>query len=219
MGSPVVQIIVLAGIAIFLIIKLRNVLGTRDGFENPHARTPEPSAESGRDFKVIDGALDRDIAKFVEWESDAARAFSQIKNSEPGFKVADFVDGARNAYEYIMEAFLCGNVGEVKELLSEDVFDSFQSTVSAREEDKNKFNARFVGIREVSISGVDFEPDNFDAEVTMEFVGELIFFIEDPDGNILEGDRDAVVRQKDVWTFAREVGSGDPNWKLVATGE
>ena len=219
MGSPVVQIIVLAGIAIFLIIKLRNVLGTRDGFENPHPRTPEPSAESGRDFKVIDGALDRDIAKFVEWESAAARAFSQIKNSEPGFKVADFVDGARNAYEYIMEAFLSGNVGEVKDLLSEDVFDSFQSTVSAREEDENKFNARFVGIREVSISGVDFEPDSFDAEVTMEFVGELIFFIEDPDGNILDGDRDAVVRQKDVWTFAREVGSGNPNWKLVATGE
>ncbi len=217
MGSPVIQLIILAGIAIFLILKLRSVLGTRDGFENAQARQAEVPSEPSVEIDLGSTGVDRDIAEFIDPESDSGRALAEMKVQDQRFNVAGFMDGARSAYELILIAFASGEVDSVAEYLSEDIYESFQDTLSGRED--LTYFAKFVGFREVTLKAAGYEKKTREAEVTVEFVGELISYVKNSDGEIVEGDADAVRRQKDVWIFARDLNDRNPNWKLVATGE
>ena len=77
--------------------------------------------------------------------------------------------------------------------------------------------ADFIGVREMSVAETRFDRDSNLAEITMRFTGELTSVVKDRDGQIIEGSPTSVKRQKDSWTFARTMGSDDPNWLLVAT--
>ena len=218
MNSPILQLLVLAGIAIFLILRLKSVLGTRDGFEKPPETGARKSA-SRADFEVIDGGLDRDITDHVDEDSDAADALARMKNVEPSFGVADFLQGARGAYEMILMGFEKGDLSEIKPFLADDVYDTFAEVVEAREAQGLSIEADFVGIRELSLSDATFDQDSGLAELSVRFVGELTSVVRDRAGEIVEGSASQIKRQKDVWTFARTMGSNDPNWQLVATSE
>ena len=216
MNSPLIQLIVLAGIAIFLILRLKSVLGTREGFEKP----PLPKAEEKstiRDFEVIEGGPDRDITDHVDEESQMAQDLAAMKRIEPSFSATEFVQGARGAYEMIVMGFERGDLNSIQPFLAEDVFETFVSVVSAREDQGLKIEAEFVGVREVTIHDVRFDKDTNRAEITMRFIGELTSVVRDKGGDIIEGSADKVKRQKDTWTFARTMGTDDPNWLLVAT--
>lgn len=216
MNSSIIQLLVLAGIAIFLILRLRNVLGTRQGFEKPAA--PERSTSASRpDFEVIEGGPDRDITDHVVEDSPQAQALAEMKRVEPSFSVTDFVQGARGAYEMIVMGFERGELDNLQPLLAEDVFDSFVEVVAAREDQGLQIESEFVGVRETAIRDVEFHKDTNLAEITMRFVGELTSVVRDADGKIVEGSSSAVKRQKDTWTFARVMAAPDPNWRLVAT--
>lgn len=219
MENAVIQLIVLAGIAIFLIIKLKSVLGTREGFEKPlqPAERPEPGV-ARRGFEVIDGGVDHDIVDHVPDNSDAARALAAMKRVEPAFAVGEFLQGARGAYEMILMAFEKGDLERVRPFLAPEVFDAFDGVVKAREERGLTVQAEFLGLRELTIARAEFDPTSREAEVTVRFGGELISSARDAAGNIVEGDPKAPRKQRDVWTFARKMGSADPNWQLVATG-
>jgi predicted lipid-binding transport protein (Tim44 family) len=216
MNSSLISLLVLAGIAVFLILRLRSVLGTREGFEKPPV--PQPSARSPKpDFEVIEGGPDRDITDHVEADSPQAEALIAMKRVEPGFSVSDFVQGSRGAYEMIVMGFEHGNLGEIQPFLAEDVYESFVSGVAAREDQGLTIEAEFIGVRETSIVAAEFFKDTNVAEISVRFVGELTSVVRDRGGDIVEGSPTAVKKQKDVWTFARVMGSNDPNWKLVAT--
>jgi predicted lipid-binding transport protein (Tim44 family) len=216
MNSPLIQLLVLAGIAVFLILRLRSVLGTRDGFEKPPL--PKPGTNDRRqEFEVIEGGPDHDITDHVPEGGESAQALAAMKRIEPGFSVTDFVGGARGAYEMIVMGFERGNLDEIQPFLAEDVFDTFVDVVAAREDQGLKIEAEFVGVRETGVSDVKFNPDTRLAEISMRFVGELTSVVRDRGGDIIEGSPSAIKRQKDTWTFARTMGSDDPNWLLVAT--
>ena len=219
MNSPILQLLVLAGIAIFLILRLKSVLGTRDGFEGPVQRGPSPAGSRRQDFEVIDGGPDRDITDHVAEDSEAAAALAEMKRAEPSFNVTEFLQGARGAYEMILMAFERGKLDEVTPFLSEDVYETFAQVVDAREEQGLTIEADFAGVREVSLSDAAFDPASKRAEITMKFVGELTSVVRNKDGEIVEGKPGHSKRQKDVWTFERSMGANDPNWRLVATGE
>lgn len=216
MNSPIIQLLVLAGIAIFLILRLKNVLGTRDGFEKPKVQT-KPQDVSRAEFEVIEGGPDRDITDHVDEGSQKAQDFAAMKRIEPGFSVSEFVQGARGAYEMIVMGFERGNLDEIQPFLADDVFETFVSVVAAREDQGLTIEAEFIGVRETSVQDVKFDKDTNTAEITMRFVGELTSVVRDKGGDIIEGDPKAVKRQKDSWTFSRTMGSNDPNWLLVAT--
>ena len=219
MGSQMIQIIVLAAIALFLVLRLRNVLGTRAGFEKPREVAP-PSTTSRKDhgFEVIDGGgPDPDIADSVDPDSDAGKALLEMKRIDEDFSVAEFSHGARQAYEMIVMGFELGNLDQIQPFLAEDVFETFVDVIAAREDQGLKIEAEFVGVREVAIRDVLFDKQTNRAEITMRFVGELTSVVRDRGGDIVEGSPTAVKRQKDTWVFAREMGSNDPNWLLVAT--
>jgi len=216
MNSPLIQLLVLAGIAVFLILRLRNVLGTRDGFEKPPA--PAPGSEAPRrDFEVIEGGPDRDITDHVDEGTRAADELAAMKRVEPAFSVSDFVQGARGAYEMIVMGFERGELEQLKSFLAEDVFDTFVDVVAAREDQGLTIEAEFVGVREVAIDDAQFDKATNRAEITMKLVGELTSVVRDRGGEIIEGSPTSVKRQKDTWTFARTMGSDDPNWVLTAT--
>ena len=219
--TGIIQLLVLAGIAIFLILRLRSVLGTREGFEKPPLAGPAPEGRirNRPDFEVIEGGPDRDIVDHVPEGSDAASALAAMKGAEPGFNVGEFLRGARGAYEMILMAFERGELDQVVPFLSRDVFDSFSEVVDQRQAQGLTVEAHFVGLREISLTDAHFDRDTAEGEITIRFVGELTSAVRDNAGQIVEGSTTEIKRQRDVWTFARKMGTGDPNWQLVATGE
>jgi len=219
MNSPILQLLVLAGIAIFLILRLKSVLGTRDGFEGPPRTKPVEKTADRHGFEVIEGGPDHDIIDNVPEDSDAAAALAEMKRIEPDFGVTDFIQGARGAYEMILMSFERGTLDEVTPFLSPDVYEAFAEVVDARQQQGLTVEAEFVGTRHISIADARFDSDTRSAEIDVHYVGELITVVRDANGEIVEGEPGRSKRQKDSWTYERVMGSGDPNWRLVATGE
>ena len=220
MSSAVIQLLVLAGVALFLILRLRNVLGTREGFEKPTLpREAQAGPRPARpDFEVIEGGPDRDITDHVAEGTAAAEALARMKAAEPSFNVSEFLDGAKQAYEMILMAFERGDLRSVKPFLSDDVHEAFATVVDARADQGLTVEASFVGVREVTLTDATFDEATRIGEVTVKFVGELTSVVRDSQGDVVEGNPSEIKRQRDVWTFAREMGADDPNWQLVATG-
>jgi predicted lipid-binding transport protein (Tim44 family) len=219
MSGTLVQILVLAGIAIFLILRLRNVLGTRDGFEPP--RMPEsgkPRPLPRRNFDVIEGGVDHDISDHVKDGSPAARALAAMKRAEPSFAVGEFLRGARGAYEMILMAFEDGRLADVESFLGPEVRDGFAAAIAERERQGLTVQSHFAGLREVALADARFDNASGEAEVDVRFAAELTTVVKDSEGRVVEGDPNEVRRQRDLWTFGRVMGSDDPNWTLIATG-
>ena len=219
MGNSMLQIIVLAAVAIFLVIKLRSVLGTREGFEKPPVpMQPAPSARQSK-FEVIEGGVDQDILDHAPEGSASARALIQIKSLERDFTVSEFLRGARGAYEMILMAYERGDISGVRAFLSDEVADSFQTAIDQRTSQGLVTKAEFVGLREIALHDAEFDASSKTAEVTVRFMGELTAVTKDASGAVISGSPDEVKRQRDVWSFARVLGSNDPNWQLVATSD
>lgn len=221
MNSSLLQLLVLAGIAVFLILKLRSVLGTREGFEKPPLPVEDirPGPVSRRGFEVIDGGPDRDITDHVADGTPAAKALAAMKLAEPGFSVNTFLTGARGAYEMILMAFEKGELDRVRAFLAPDVADAFAEAIAARQSQGLSVEANFVGLRELALHDATFDRDTREAEVSVRFVGELTSVVCNSAGEVVEGSPTEIKRQRDIWTFARRMGATDPNWQLVATGD
>lgn len=219
MNSPVIQLLVLAGIAIFLILRLRSVLGTREGFEKPRTNTPPPSRRSAPDLEVIDGGPDPDVTDYVDGDSDAAKALTAMKAADRSFNVRDFVRGGRGAYEMILTGFENSDLADIKPFLSNDVYEAFAGVVESREKSGLSVDFNFVGISETTLVDAEFNETTKEAEVSVKFVSESTSAVYDRGGDLIEGSPTDIKKQRDVWTFGRTMGAGDPNWFLVATGE
>lgn len=220
MNSPIIQLLVLAGIAVFLILRLRGVLGTREGFEKPPVPRDAPtSLDKRRGFEVIEGGPDPDILDYAAEGSDTAKALAAMKRVDPGFNVGEFLGGARGAYEMILMAFENGDLNSVVPFISEDVFEALSEVVDQREEQGLTVEAKFIGISDLDLKNAELDEASNEAELTVRFTSELTYQVRDRAGDVIEGNDTEIKRQKDVWTFARVMGTDDPNWRLVATGE
>jgi len=142
-----------------------------------------------------------------------------MKRIDNTFHVGEFLGGAKGAYEMILMAFEKGDLSEVVPFMSEDVYEAFQSVIDEREKQGLTVEATFVGLSELKLMDATLDANSKEAEVTCRFKSELAYLVRDNGGDIVEGDPNEIKRQKDVWTFARMMGTDDPNWRLVATGE
>ncbi len=225
------------GTVIFLIIavvicyQLRSVLGRRTGSERPPfdpytaARTRDATAKSenvvslprkrGPATPAETEAGYAAIDAFAKPDTDLNRSLRRIRDADPSFEPKSFVDGAKMAYEMIVTAFADGDRKTLKNLLSREVYEGFVSAIGEREERGEKVQSSFVGINKAEI--VSAEMKGSDAQITLRIVSELISVTRDRAGEVIDGDPEAVAEVKDVWTFARDSRSRDPNWKLVAT--
>jgi predicted lipid-binding transport protein (Tim44 family) len=219
MNSPIIQLLVLAGIAIFLILRLRSVLGTREGFEKPRVKAPDASRRSAPDLEVIDGGPDPDVTDYVDADSDAAAALMEMKSVDRTFNVREFLRGGRGAYEMILSGFEKGDLAEIKPFLSDDVYDAFAGVVEGREKKGLSVDFTFVGISETTLVDAEFDEATNEAEISIKFIAESTSAVYDKGGDLIEGSATDIRKQRDIWTFGRTMGTGDPNWFLVATGE
>ncbi len=220
MEPAVIQLLILAGIAVFLILRLRAVLGSRDGFEQkPIARDGAAAPSQAKPkFEVIEGGPDTDIIDHVPEGSDMAKALGRMKAFDPEFHVGEFLKGAGGAYEMILMAFENSDLDSILPFLSRDVFNSFDEVVQLREREGLRVDATFVGLRNIKITDARFDEETKEGEVTVTLEGELTSVVRKAETDeIVEGDPNVIKRQKDVWTFARDMTSESPNWKLVAT--
>ena len=217
MNPALIELIILAGIAVFLFLRLRSVLGTREGFEKPRMQ-PKNDAPK-RDFKVIDGGEDKDITDNVDKNSKSAEALKLIKSEDENFTVNEFLSGARSAYEWILMSFEKNEIDEIRELLSEEVAEAFDAVVDQRVSQGLTIEAEFIGIREMKLVEATYSSNTKTAEISVSFVGEMTSVVKNSSGAIVEGDPKQIKRQKDTWTFSKDIKSSNPNWLLVATGE
>ncbi|GGH33686.1 calcium-binding protein [Alsobacter metallidurans] len=222
--------IIFLALAVFVIWRLRSVLGTRTGNERPPVMRRAPQAPSpANDSNVV--RLDRgpeeaaappmgqhDPDRWQGYAEDAtplAAGFDAIAAADGGFDPRVFREGAKSAYEMIVTAFASGDRKSLKDLLSKDVYEGFVSAITEREKRGEKVETTFVSIDKAEY--VDAQLRGRTAQVTVRFVSKLITATKDQTGAVIDGDSTKVVDVTDVWTFAREAGSRDPNWKLVAT--
>ena len=218
MNMQLIQLLALAGIAVYLVLKLRGVLGTRDGHEGQRTDMVE-SVNNQPKLAVIEGGPDEDITDHASEGSDAAGALLGMKLAEPSFSVTEFLHGSKGAYEMILMAFENGDIESAKTFLSDDVYEAFASVVETRKEKGLTIEVEFIGVRETGLMGASFNPVTNLGEVDVRFVCELTSLVRNASGEVVEGNDTEVKRQRDIWTFARTMGSSDPNWQLTATGE
>ncbi len=217
-------------VAIAIFVQLRNVLGRRTGNERPPVdpytagRTrPDDAAKSdnvvalpGRKKAAADPVdIYQAIDAFAKPGTDLNKGLRGIKDADTTFEPKTFVEGAKMAYEMIVMAYADGDRKTLKNLLSREVYDGFVSAIAEREQRNEKVQSSFVGIDKASI--VSAEMKGTEAHVTLRIVSELISATRDKTGEVIDGDPETVAEVKDVWTFARDTRSRDPNWKLVAT--
>ena len=145
-----------------------------------------------------------------------AQGLDTIVAQDSSFDPRHFISGARSAYEMIVLAFANGDRRALKDLLSAEVYDSFETVIRDREKHDQKTETRFVSIDKAELVGA--EARDRAAQLTIRFVSQMISVTRDKAGNIVDGNPDKVADITDVWTFARDTASRDPNWKLVGTG-
>ena len=223
--------LLILGIAVVLLFKLRNVLGTRTGNERRYdpVQRQEQQADPRRDDNVIhipgrEVRGDADSAAeaatpvwqgYAEAGSPLARGIEKIAAVDPGFSPRSFLEGARIAYEMIVQAFADGDKKALKPLLSREVFDGFSAVIDTRQRNGETLESKFVGIDNSKIVAAELAGKK--ASVTVRFISDLIAATRNRAGDVIDGDAAKVRRITDVWTFERDVASRDPNWRLVST--
>jgi len=221
-------------LAVVIFLRLRSVLGRRTGNERPpydpySAQGDAPKSPSDNvvpmhgnetndkssGYEVEEMDPEERIKGFAPEDSELADGLVAIARDDPNFEPSQFLAGAKRAYELIVTSFSEGNKKTLKPLLNKDVYDGFVSAIKQREERGEIVDSSFVGIDKADL--IEAEVKNKTARITIKFVSQLITAIRNRSGEVIDGDPKAIHEVTDIWTFARELTSRDPNWKLVAT--
>lgn len=226
--------IIFLALAVFIFLRLRSVLGQRTGRERPPSYgAPRDVVRSSSNDNVVampgrgaeaaeaprrsaDAGPAQDRWKGVaEPGSPLARGLDAIIAGDPAFEPQHFLAGARAAYEMIVSAFANGDRRELKNLLSREVYEGFDAAIRDRESRGETAETRFVSIDKAEIVAAEMRGRT--AQITVRFVSQLVSVTRNRAGLVIDGSPDKVTDVTDVWTFARDISTRDPNWKLVAT--
>ena len=218
--SQLLVILAVAMVAGIILFRLFTVLGRRTGNEREPPQTYQrigTAAPDAADNKVVPlpGAA-RAPGAPANPADPLTMALQDIKTADRSFDADHFAAGARHAYELILTAYSANDRAALRPLLSDEVYGAFNSVIKGREERKEKVTFTFVGVQEARISHAALKGRT--AEVTVTFAAQYISATNSENGAVIEGDPKAVRDAHDIWTFARDVRSSDPqNWTLVAT--
>jgi predicted lipid-binding transport protein (Tim44 family) len=224
--------IIFLALAVFIFLRLRSVLGQRTGRERPPydpyaAREPvRPAPEKvvalpNRTPEATAPKPAEPVASGERWKGVAepgsvlAAGLDAVIAGDANFDHQHFLTGARAAYEMIVNAFAEGDRRTLKNLLSRDVYDGFETAITGREKRGETVESRFVSVDNAEITAAELRGRT--AQLTVRFQSKLVTATRDKNGNVIDGNAEKVSDITDVWTFARDLSSRDPNWKLVAT--
>ena len=189
------DIILLAIIAGFIILRLRGILGRRTGHEKKDFGDlfGKKATQSGSEKKVVN------------------LSSSKLDNAAK----EQFIRGAKNAYEMIITSFAEGDKKALKPLLNKKIFQNFSDEIDYRKKENLKSELTFVGVKSAEIKNFEKKDNNY--TFTVNFVSEIITCKKDKNNNVIEGSPDIIKTVKDVWKFSKNMWSSNPNWYLVET--
>lgn len=228
MDFDIVLVIALV-IAVVVFLQLRSVLGKRTGFERPpfdpyslETKKPENEKQTDnviampqRETKAADDFSD--IDSVAPQGSEINLSLRAIRQTDSSFSPRSFLDGARIAYEMVVTAFANGDKKGLKSLLSNEVYNGFSKAIDTRKTNGEEVHFTFVGIDNIEIANAEMQGD--DAQITVRIKSEIISAIYQDGNKLIDGDPEAIAEIKDIWIFARNTRSNDPNWKVIGTEE
>jgi predicted lipid-binding transport protein (Tim44 family) len=231
------DIILIGLVAVFLILRLRAVLGKRTGNEQPPARDPftpptPPAAQprvdasAGGNDNVVPLPTSNPPPRMSQPTSgpggiratvlpSASAGVAAVRAVDPTFEPVPFTAGARAAFSTIVEAFARGDTNALRPLLDAPTFAAFESEIRARASRREKHETTLIGFEASDVYGAEMVGD--DASVTVRFISEQIQVTRDAEGQVADGNPNEVVKAVDLWTFRRNIKSSDPNWVLTKT--
>ncbi len=216
-GFQFIDIILLAMVAGFLILRLRSTLGRRTGHEqrpdgyNRSDNVVNLPLRSGADNNLPSA---RDIDPAYQG-TPFEEGLTQITLSDPSFSVPGFLNGAAKAFEMIVTAYAKHDTDTLKPLLSDDVYANFAAAIQDREDRDEQMETELVVIKPAKLEAINV--DGRTANIAVRFESEQINIIRNSERDVVDGDPEQVETVTDIWTFQRNLASADPNWLLVAT--
>jgi predicted lipid-binding transport protein (Tim44 family) len=226
------EIVILAMIAAFLGLRLYSVLGRRAEHEEEPIQgrfdAPKPGAPAGPTVRPGEHEADRRTERgqapsamrgreLPSVMPAVERGLRDIAAADRRFDAFAFVEGARGAYQMILEAFWRGDRDELAQLCDRDVCDAFVAEIDAREKAGETLENRLVRIEESQIVSASYaEPI---ARVTVRFNADVAAVTRNAEGQVVAGSLDDAVESRDIWTFRRDVTSPGPDWLLDETDE
>jgi predicted lipid-binding transport protein (Tim44 family) len=220
------DILLLAAIAGFLLVRLWRVLGRRTGSEQPRdpmwnrPSVSPPPRPPGASAKVVPlpprGPVIDAVASPVPASTPPVRIdIAALRAADPGFEEQHFLAGARAAFQIVVNSFAAGDEAALRPLLSDEVFRSFSQAIDARRAAHERLETNLIALKTAELTSAAVEGDS--GLVTVRFVSDQTNVVRGQDGTVHEGDPEHVVEKTDLWTFARVLLSPDPNWILVTT--
>ena len=190
-----IDIILLAMIAGFIFLRLKNILGRKTGHQGKPVSKFYP-----RGMEILQDIENNEAIKNNNVDEEAKK---------------HFLKGAKLAYEQIIISFAKGDIKTLKSLLNKEMFEKFSESIKERDKIKIKNETTFIGIKSADIK--EFKKESSIYKVTVGFASEIIVCVKDKDNNVVEGNPDIIKTVKDVWKFSKNMWSDDPTWYLVET--
>lgn len=212
-------IVILALVALFIGLRLYSVLGERTGHEQqPILKPADPEAvvepRVTRPATVQPSVSDGGDMAFLPTAGPGVRA---LLAADPAFDVARFLEGAKSAYQMVLEAYWKGDVAAIRPHVDDHVFETFASSIKQRDKDGFVLDNRLVHVEQALITAASLERDL--AVVTVRFEADIAAVTRNREGEVVAGSLSDAVQTRDLWTFRRVIGSRDPNWLLIETDE
>ncbi len=222
---PFADIIILALVAGFILLRLRSILGQQTGFDgtpkpmNPDAKRKEDIviqlSEKLRAIKQEQVAQKADLPLPEELTDDSKRAIEAMRVADLNFSVNEFLRGAKGAFEMVFDAFLKNDRSNLEMLLAPDVAKHFLSEAEARTKTDRITETTLVAVESATIKSANYSAPK--AQITVTFISEQVTVVRDKDGKIIEGNASHIERVEDEWTFERDMNSKNPNWPVIDT--
>ena len=212
-NNELIITLIFAAVAAFVLFKLRSVLGRRTGHEQQRDGFGNRSSTTDNVVQMPDRRSPETVD--VAPGSPLEAGIAEIRSVDPSFDPAEFLAGAKAAFEMIVTAFAQGDRETLRPLLGDEVFASFDEAIRDREQAGQTMELTFMGFKSAEVTRAELQDG--EARVTVKFVTEQSSAIRNASGDLTDGDPAEVETVTDVWTFARDARSRDPNWELVET--
>lgn len=221
----ILEIVILAMIAAFLGLRLYSVLGRRAEHEEesvPQRFEPKDDAAAQAPSSVQGPQVVQSRPVELDGVMPAVeRGIRDISGADRNFDFPTFVDGAKGAYEMVLEAYWTGDKDTLRELCDDDVYAGFEAAIDEREAAGHTLQNKLIRIEETSVHSASLDTAKFSkvARISVLFVADIAAVTRDSDGNVVAGSLDDAIESRDIWTFMRDTSSRDPNWILDETDE
>ena len=190
-----IDIILLAMFAGFILLRLRNVLGKKTGYQG----------------KTKNKYFSRGMEGLKDIENNEAIKSGNIDEEAK----KQFLKGANIAYEQIITSFAKGNKKSLKSLLGKNLFLDFSQVIDEREKKQLKYETTFIGVKSSKV--LEFKKIENIYKVSVNFVSEIVTCVKDNNNKVIEGNPDTIKTVNDIWKFSKNMWSQDPTWYLVET--